>query len=220
MQRTAHVQYKQMYSHPIAVLICLADCQLFCHYLLCRGKGFLGIPTTGNQSASSSCGCSASGSTAVTVKCIASRCGCCWSWLHLDMACVLCKKLKVTFAERNPNFRKDALAALPKNKTIAVMCSLGGTMLVGTKPRAMSGNVLTSAPDRVFGRESRSLKACYELYEVGIVCECRQGCRAVFRLAPGLLQLVSIKQPIFLYRCAGWLQKYFTCGRWLSSMAV
>lgn len=70
-------------------------------------------------------------------------------------------------AERNPNFRKDALAALPKNKTIAVMCSLGGTMLVGTKPREMSGKVFKSDPDRAFGRESRSLKACYELYEVG-----------------------------------------------------
>ena len=70
-------------------------------------------------------------------------------------------------AERNPNFRQDALAALPKNKTIAVMCSLGGTMLVGTKPREMSGKVFKSDPDRAFGRESRSLKACYELYEVG-----------------------------------------------------
>ena len=69
-------------------------------------------------------------------------------------------------AERNPNFRQDALAALPKNKTIAVMCSLGGTMLVGTKPREMSGKVFKSDPDRAFGRESRSLKACYELYEV------------------------------------------------------
>ena len=76
-------------------------------------------------------------------------------------------------AERNPNFRKDALAALPKNKTIAVMCSLGGTMLVGTKPREMSGKVFKSDPDRAFGRESRSLKACYELYEVrkfGMTC--------------------------------------------------
>ncbi|DBA86175.1 hypothetical protein WJX77_006978 [Trebouxia sp. C0004] len=69
--------------------------------------------------------------------------------------------------ERNPNFRKDALAALPKNKTIAVMCSLGGTLLVGTKPREMSGKVFKSDPDRAFGRESRSLKACYELYEAG-----------------------------------------------------
>ena len=71
-----------------------------------------------------------------------------------------------THAERNPNFRQDALAALPKNKTIAVMCSLGGTMLVGTKPRELSGKVFKSDPDRAFGRESRSLKACYELYEV------------------------------------------------------
>ena len=40
-------------------------------------------------------------------------------------------------------------------------------MLVGTKPREMSGKVFKSDPDRAFGRESRSLKACYELYEVG-----------------------------------------------------
>ena len=42
-------------------------------------------------------------------------------------------------------------------------------MLVGTKPREMSGKVFKSDPDRAFGRESRSLKACYELYEVGNV---------------------------------------------------
>lgn len=40
-------------------------------------------------------------------------------------------------------------------------------MLVGTKPRELSGKVFKSDPDRAFGRESRSLKACYELYEVG-----------------------------------------------------
>lgn len=39
-------------------------------------------------------------------------------------------------------------------------------MLVGTKPREMSGKVFKTDPDRAFGRESRSLKACYELYEV------------------------------------------------------
>ena len=46
-------------------------------------------------------------------------------------------------------------------------------MLVGTKPREMSGKVYKSDPDRAFGRESRSLKACYELYEVrmfGMTC--------------------------------------------------
>ena len=48
------------------------------------------------------------------------------------------------------------------------MCSLGGTILVGTKPREMSGKVFSKDPDRAFGRESRSLKACYELYEVSV----------------------------------------------------
>ena len=42
-------------------------------------------------------------------------------------------------------------------------------MLVGTKPREMSGKVFKSDPDRAFGRESRSLKACYELYEVSLL---------------------------------------------------
>lgn len=74
------------------------------------------------------------------------------------------------FAERNPDFRKEALETLPKNKTICVLCSLGGTMLVGTKPREMSGKVFKTDPDRAFGRESRSLKACYELYEVSTHC--------------------------------------------------
>lgn len=42
---------------------------------------------------------------------------------------------------------------------------------MGTKPREMSGKVFKSDPDRAFGRESRSLKACYELYEVRCVEE-------------------------------------------------
>lgn len=37
---------------------------------------------------------------------------------------------------------------------------------MGTKPREMSGKVFKTDPDREFGRESRSLKACYELFEV------------------------------------------------------
>lgn len=85
--------------------------------------------------------------------------------MHTDDEDVQQREL-VNAAERNPNFREEALKTLPKNKTICVMCSLGGTILVGTKPREMSGKVFKTDPDRAFGRESRSLKACYELYEV------------------------------------------------------
>lgn len=60
----------------------------------------------------------------------------------------------------------QAKAALPRNKTIVVMCDLGGTLdtnVVGPGGR----KVCKDDPERAFGRESRSLKACYELMEAG-----------------------------------------------------
>jgi rhodanese-related sulfurtransferase len=75
--------------------------------------------------------------------------------------------LAMTATERNPNFREEALQTLPKNKTIITMCGLGGTLETKTKPRELSGKVFDKDPDRAFGRESRSLKACYELFEAG-----------------------------------------------------
>jgi len=67
--------------------------------------------------------------------------------------------------ERNPNFADEALEKLPKNKKIIVACSIGGT-LVTTRSATMKNKVYAD-PERAFGRESRSLKACYELYQAG-----------------------------------------------------
>ena len=67
--------------------------------------------------------------------------------------------------ERVPDFIGDAeKAGLKKSDTIIVGCSIGGTLdtfirVKGKKPFA--------DPIRQFGRESRSLKACYEFIQAG-----------------------------------------------------
>lgn len=71
-------------------------------------------------------------------------------------------------AERNPNFAEDAAKVLKKNQKIIVYCGIGGTIEVGVKPWAPDRTKSYDDPDRSFGRESRSLKACYELMVVGI----------------------------------------------------
>lgn len=68
----------------------------------------------------------------------------------------------MTATERNTSFGPDAKQALPKNKKLIVYCGLGGTLKVGVKTR----RGIYDDPDRSFGRESRSLKGAYELYEV------------------------------------------------------
>ena len=74
----------------------------------------------------------------------------------------------VPAAERNDDFRQDALDLLPKDKAIIVYCGLGGTIQTGTKPVKLSGKSFKDDPDRQFGRETRSLKACFELYEASL----------------------------------------------------
>lgn len=68
--------------------------------------------------------------------------------------------------ERNTDFRKEALELLPRNKILIVACDLGGqldTNVYGPGNR----KVCRDDPDRAFGRESRSLKAAFELMEAG-----------------------------------------------------
>lgn len=69
-------------------------------------------------------------------------------------------------AERNPRFREEALELLDPRKKVVVMCNIGGTLIVGVKPWA-PGRRSYNDPDRAFGRESRSLKGAYELFQVG-----------------------------------------------------
>lgn len=70
--------------------------------------------------------------------------------------------------ERNPLFINEALEAVrgDKAKKVVVMCSIGGTLQTfverkGPKPKKFAD------PERMFGRQSRSLKASYELQEAG-----------------------------------------------------
>ncbi|GIL91563.1 hypothetical protein Vretifemale_19161, partial [Volvox reticuliferus] len=68
--------------------------------------------------------------------------------------------------ERDPDYQSKALSVLKKNQKIILMCAIGGTLdtLVdlrkGVKPAIRD-------PERAFGRESRSLKAAYELINAG-----------------------------------------------------
>ena len=70
--------------------------------------------------------------------------------------------------ERDPDFAANVAAAVGgnKRKKVVVMCSLGGTL--DTEVRvAATGKVSKTDKDRAFGRETRSLKACYELMTAG-----------------------------------------------------
>ena len=75
---------------------------------------------------------------------------------------------QMTATERNSDFAAEALEALPKNKPVVVACDIGGTLEV-TIEKKRGGKVVKAFEDkeRVFGRESRSLKACYELKKAG-----------------------------------------------------
>lgn len=69
-------------------------------------------------------------------------------------------------AERDPAFQQTCEEKLPKNKKIIVYCGLGGTLDVGALPYKPGGKSFKDDPERMFGRESRSLKAIYELLQV------------------------------------------------------
>lgn len=69
-------------------------------------------------------------------------------------------------AERDPEFRAKAKQKLDPKKTLIPYCSLGGTIKVGAQPWAEGRKSFPGDPERQFGRESRSLKGCFELQEV------------------------------------------------------
>ena len=69
-------------------------------------------------------------------------------------------------AERDPAFLQICQEKLPKDKKIIVYCGLGGTLVVGAPPYKPGGKSFKDDPERMFGRESRSLKAIYELLQV------------------------------------------------------
>ncbi len=68
--------------------------------------------------------------------------------------------------ERNPDFLAEAKAALgpqvAAGRTLVVACTVGGTLKTEIQ-RKRKDRPAFKDPERAFGRESRSLKACYEL---------------------------------------------------------
>ena len=83
------------------------------------------------------------------------------------------KRLAMAFftmaaTERNPDFAEAALAEVAPDRPVIVACDIGGTLDVKIEKKR-GGKVVKSFEDkeRVFGRESRSLKACYELKKAG-----------------------------------------------------
>ena len=69
--------------------------------------------------------------------------------------------------ERDPDFIKNIEKAVGnKRKKIIVMCTIGGTLDTVVRV-ASTGKKTETDKDRAFGRESRSLKACYELMKAG-----------------------------------------------------
>lgn len=75
--------------------------------------------------------------------------------------------LAMDATERIVEFPQNVEKAVgSKRKKIIVMCDLGGTLDTVVKVER-SGKVNENDPDRAFGRETRSLKACYELLKYG-----------------------------------------------------
>ena len=69
--------------------------------------------------------------------------------------------------ERDPEFVENVRKLVPnKNTKVIVMCSIGGTLETVVKV-ASTGKVNKNDLDRTYGRESRSLKAIYELKRAG-----------------------------------------------------
>ncbi|PNH05586.1 Rhodanese-like domain-containing protein 14, chloroplastic, partial [Tetrabaena socialis] len=68
--------------------------------------------------------------------------------------------------ERDPDYGAKAKAALKKNQKVLLMCAIGGTLDTLVDLRKGVKKPIRD-PERAFGRESRSLKAAYELINEG-----------------------------------------------------
>lgn len=94
------------------------------------------------------------------------------AWDNIKRA-VMAVGLAMTATERNPDFLEDAKAALAaagvrRGTKLILYCGLGGTIEVGVKPWAPDRTKeFKDDPERMFGRESRSLKACHDLLVEG-----------------------------------------------------
>jgi hypothetical protein len=73
-------------------------------------------------------------------------------------------------AESDPDFGAKAAAQLEKRKKVIVYCGRGGTIKTGFG-NEKTGKFFKDDPERAFGIESRSLKACHELFEVRLTVQ-------------------------------------------------
>lgn len=91
--------------------------------------------------------------------------------------------------ERNPEFINQAMEAVggDKRKAVVVMCQIGGTLLTYVE-RGGAKYKKFADPERKFGRQSRSLKAIYELQEAGF--------KNVLHVKDGLNQWIHEGFPI------------------------
>lgn len=91
--------------------------------------------------------------------------------------------------ERNPEFVNQVMDAVggDKKKVVVVMCQIGGTLLTYVE-RGGAKYKKFADPERKFGRQSRSLKAIYELQEAGF--------KNVLHLKDGLNQWIHEGFPI------------------------
>lgn len=85
-----------------------------------------------------------------------------------------CSMMGMQATERNPDFAQDAKKALgdtnddlSKSPMLIVACTIGGTLETEVKRETSQRKTSFKDPDRAFGRESRSLKAAYELIGLG-----------------------------------------------------
>jgi rhodanese-related sulfurtransferase len=76
--------------------------------------------------------------------------------------------LNMRATERDPAFIENMIKAVGgnKRKKVIIMCSVGGTLDTVVRV-ASTGKKTETDKDRAFGRETRSLKACYELMRAG-----------------------------------------------------
>ncbi|KIZ04155.1 hypothetical protein MNEG_3803 [Monoraphidium neglectum] len=84
-------------------------------------------------------------------------------WDNLKRLAMFAFAMKAT--ERNPDFISELNKTVKKNSKILVMCAIGGTL--DTLVSYRREKKLYNDPERQFGRESRSLKAVYEMLESG-----------------------------------------------------
>eukprot|EP00879_Flechtneria_rotunda_P006814 GHRR01007158.1.p1 GENE.GHRR01007158.1~~GHRR01007158.1.p1 ORF type:complete len:259 (+),score=33.78 GHRR01007158.1:577-1353(+) len=84
-------------------------------------------------------------------------------WDNVKKVAMASFAMKAT--ERDPDFVQNCYKIVKKNSKVLVMCAIGGTLDTNVSYRREKK--IFADPERAFGRESRSLKAIYELYEDG-----------------------------------------------------